>query len=77
MTDVPRLSSVVYEEELHAGRNTTLYTYIYTLFQKNFFHIRKKPNKLIIKQETYFVCESKVCLNTFSVKVFRILSIRF
>lgn len=34
MTDVPKHSSVVYEEELHAGRNTILYTYIYTLFQK-------------------------------------------
>lgn len=102
MTDVPRLSRVVYEKERNAGRNTTLYT----LFQKtckivtlwnfckqlridyfdrssscnvkeDFFHTRKKPNKLIIKQETYFVCESKVCLNIFSAKVFRILSIRF
>lgn len=34
MTDVPKLSSVVYEEELHAGRNIILCTYIYTLYQK-------------------------------------------
>lgn len=37
MTDVPKLSSVVYEEELHAGRNIILCTYIYTLYQKKKF----------------------------------------
>lgn len=55
----------------HFGRSSS------SNVKEDFFHIRKKPKKLIIKQETYFVCESKVCMNTFSAKVFRILSICF